>query len=226
MKSSTRIQGLRVDQVMMKSSQRQEHHHLSEATDDDMMILEHLLVLRTRTYSAVQRISLTIIIDGDASLQKPLSTLYFKRKDGTRLQYIKHPRLLTAISIPSLSGSYFHFPNHTLYLSILFPQFEIPRLKLLKDPFGVVLSLNSEQFLSVLGSVATENVLGDICVILVDVAVVKVARLEHNVLESVSSNYWCGKDVRNHSTFPRATAFSIISLAMLITVSSSLISPH
>ncbi len=93
MKSSTRIQGLRVDQVMMKSSQGQEHHHLSEATDDDIMILEHLLVLRTRTYSAVQRISLTIIIDGDAS------TLYLKRKDGTRLQYreyIKHPRLLTA----------------------------------------------------------------------------------------------------------------------------------
>ncbi len=44
MKSSTRIQGVRVDQVMMKSSQGQEHHHLSEATDDNIMILEHLIV--------------------------------------------------------------------------------------------------------------------------------------------------------------------------------------
>lgn len=44
MKSSTRIQGVRVDQVMMKSSQGQERHHLSEATDDDIMILEHLIV--------------------------------------------------------------------------------------------------------------------------------------------------------------------------------------
>ncbi len=76
---------------------------------------------------------------------------------------------------------------NALSLLIILPQLEIPRLQLLENPFWIILTLNSEQSVSVLWAIATENILGDIGVVLVDVPVVEVARLDNNAIRLASS---------------------------------------